>query len=218
MNDPEGRTRLNALGARSIPVLVRGDEFAFGQSIEVIAKFVGIEGYREVKLPPEVLVDKWQKVLSAAQRYIRQYPAAQLDERLIAARDQSIRHMGYHVFRIGHAFLQTAEHGLVEWVPASMAAPPESCRSGDDVAAYGESVKADLRDWWAAQKDKSCARIVKTYTGEMPLCDLLERQTWHSAQHTRQLAAVLERSGIAPDGPLTAQDLAGLPLPQGLWE
>jgi hypothetical protein len=30
--------------------------------------------------------------------------------------------------------------------------------------------------------------------------------------------AVLERMNIAPDRPLTAADLAGLPLPERLWE
>jgi hypothetical protein len=30
--------------------------------------------------------------------------------------------------------------------------------------------------------------------------------------------AVLERFGIEPQERLTAEDLAGLPLPQGLWE
>jgi hypothetical protein len=47
---------------------------------------------------------------------------------------------------------------------------------------------------------------------------LFERSTWHSAQHTRQLIAVLERFGIEPDFRLTSDDLAGLPLPEGLWE
>jgi len=47
---------------------------------------------------------------------------------------------------------------------------------------------------------------------------LFERSTWHSAQHTRQLIAVLERFGIESDGLLTSEDLAGLPLPEGLWE
>ncbi|HEX9673735.1 MAG TPA: hypothetical protein VGA12_09905 [Burkholderiales bacterium] len=45
-----------------------------------------------------------------------------------------------------------------------------------------------------------------------------ERSTWHSAQHARQLIHVLERFGIEPDGRLTAEDLAGLPLPERLFE
>jgi hypothetical protein len=47
---------------------------------------------------------------------------------------------------------------------------------------------------------------------------LFERTTWHSAQHARQLAAVLERFGIEPNVRLTPDDLAGLPLPERLWE
>ena len=47
---------------------------------------------------------------------------------------------------------------------------------------------------------------------------LLERSTWHSAQHARQLTAVLERYGIDPVRRLTPQELAGLPLPERLFE
>jgi hypothetical protein len=47
---------------------------------------------------------------------------------------------------------------------------------------------------------------------------LFERSTWLSAQHTRQLIAVLERFDIEPNRRLSAEDLAGLPLPEGLWE
>jgi hypothetical protein len=32
------------------------------------------------------------------------------------------------------------------------------------------------------------------------------------------MIAVLERFGIEPDGRLTAEDFAGLPLPEGIWE
>jgi len=50
------------------------------------------------------------------------------------------------------------------------------------------------------------------------LHELLERSTWHSAQHARQLMYILERYGISPNGPLVEKDLAGLPLPEGLFE
>ncbi len=59
---------------------------------------------------------------------------------------------------------------------------------------------------------------VQTFYGTPPMHQLFERSTWHSAQHTRQMIAVLERFGIEPDVRLTAEDLAGLPLPEGIWE
>ena len=218
VNHPGGRERLHSLGVRHIPVLARGSEYVMGQVIADVAKFVGIRNVSEVKLPADELMRKWLVVLFAGQRYIRQYPAEKLDERLIETRDQSTRHMGYHVFRIGHAFLETAVHGVEDWATISIDLPPAELRSGDDVAGYGETIKTRLREWWNAQTDKSCSVQVKTFTGAQPLRDFLERQTWHSAQHVRQLAAVLENMGIEPDGRLSTDDLAGLPLPKALWE
>ena len=59
---------------------------------------------------------------------------------------------------------------------------------------------------------------MQTFYGPQTVHELLERSTWHSAQHVRQLIYVLERYGINPDGPLVGDDLAGLPLPEGLFE
>jgi hypothetical protein len=218
MNDPGGRERMLALGTRSIPLLVRDSEFVVCQALGDVAKFIGMHDFSETKLAPDVLMKKWRTVLSAGQRYIRQFPSDRLDERLIDSRDQSIRHMGYHVFRIGHAFLETVLNDVEDWVPVSMAPPPAELRTGEDVADYGESVKQRLDEWWRAQTDKSCSVPVKTASGVLPVADLLQRQTWHSAQHVRQLAAVLERFGLEPDGRLESEVLAGLPLPAGLWE
>jgi hypothetical protein len=47
---------------------------------------------------------------------------------------------------------------------------------------------------------------------------LFERCTWHSAQHVRQLIHLLERFNVEPDRRLTPEDLAGLPLPERLFE
>jgi hypothetical protein len=55
-------------------------------------------------------------------------------------------------------------------------------------------------------------------TGDDVARRVFERCTWHSAQHCRQLVAVLERMDIKADRPLTPEDLAGLPLPERLWE
>jgi len=56
----------------------------------------------------------------------------------------------------------------------------------------------------------------------MLLCRAFARRsttsTWHSAQHARQMIAVLERLGLEPDVRLTSEDLAGLPLPERIWE
>ena len=47
---------------------------------------------------------------------------------------------------------------------------------------------------------------------------MMERTVWHSAQHVRQIASLLDRAGVAPDRPLTAGDIAGLPLTDTIWD
>jgi len=219
MNTPGGRARLLELGARSVPVLARGSDYVYAQRLEDVARFVGITDYQEVKLPPEALMTKWRAVFKAGQRHIQQYPPERLGGRLMESRDQSVLHMGYHVFRIGDAFLATVIDGVEDWGSLSMEAPPAEVADAKAVAHYGDEVLGRLERWWAtAPGEGGWQTSLKTYSGEVPLRDFLERQTWHSAQHVRQLAAVLEGMGVPPDGPLTKDDLAGLPMPQRLWE
>jgi hypothetical protein len=215
MNDAGGRERLRTLGARGLPVLARGEQFTFGQRLEDIARFIGID-YRAESLAPEVLVRRWVDILRAGQRILRQFPDACLNERVHEARDQSIRHMGYHALRLGDAFLATAVEGVEDWLAISMQ-QPEPKSSGADVAAYGDGVIERLQAWWQTQTDSSCAREVRTFSGAQSLREFLERQTWHSAQHIRQLTWRLERMGIAPDRPLGKAELAGLPIPEAIW-
>ena len=51
-----------------------------------------------------------------------------------------------------------------------------------------------------------------TYFGETSRHEMFERTVWHSTQHTRQIASLLEQAGIAPDRPLGPNDIRGLPL------
>ena len=204
---------------RNVPVVARGDQFVFGQNLEDVAEFVGLQGTGHTPLPPDQLFQKWITVLRAAQRLMRQMPDERIEELVIPNRPRSIRLMGHHVFRIGEAYLETAVDG-VEYATQLANVPPKdgTFTRGDEIARYGDEVIAGIEKWWNGLADKSCQQKVKTFFGAQPLHMLYERSTWHSAQHTRQLAAVLERYNIKPDQPLTADDLAGLPLPERLWE
>jgi hypothetical protein len=219
LNDAGGREQLLNIGAQSVPVLAKDGQFIFCQNMEDVAEFVGLQGSGHSPLPPEVLFDKWITVLRASQRYVRQIPNPRLAERAIENRDRSIRLLSHHIFRIGEAFLETALDG-VEYRTNNANVPPAdgSCLTGVEIAAYGDGIIERIENWWARLEDKSCRQQVRTFYGTPPMHQLFERSTWHSAQHTRQLIAVLERLRIEPENRLTAEDLAGLPLPEGIWE
>lgn len=208
-----------SLGAQSVPVLAKGGQFIFCQNMDDVAEFVGLQGSGQKPLPPEALFDKWITVLRASQRYVRQIPDQRLMERAIENRDRSIRLLSHHIFRIGEAFLETAMDD-VEYRTNNANVPPAdgSCVTGVEIAAYGDGIIERIESWWEGLEDKSCRQKVKTFYGTPPMHQLFERSTWHSAQHARQIIAVLERFVIEPNGRLTADDLAGLPLPERIWE
>jgi glutaredoxin/uncharacterized damage-inducible protein DinB len=214
---PEAMKDLLAFGVKTVPVVARGGEFVFAQALEDVSRFIGRK-FSSKRLPPEELVQKWLAVLRAAQRHVQQIPASRLAERAVHSRDRSIRDLAYHVYQVPDAFLQAVENGLEDLTTTYNAPPPASVVSTRDIQKYGEGVTARIERWWSQLPDKSCRQKVKTYYGERSLHELLERCTWHSAQHARQIASVLERLQVKPNGPLSAKDYAGLPMPQGLWE
>jgi glutaredoxin/uncharacterized damage-inducible protein DinB len=214
---PEAMEELRELGVRTVPVVRLGNQYVFAQELADVSRFIGRDvAFR--RLAPGVLVDKWLNVLEAAQRHALQLPREHLAERATPGRDRSIRDLAHHVYQVADAFLQAVENGVEDLTSVYNAPPPDHVRTQEDIRAYGAAVTARVRRWWNAVADQSCEGEVKTYYGLQPLHHLLERCTWHSAQHARQIIAVLERFGVAPNGPLTARDYAGLPMPAGLWE
>ncbi|HEY8252639.1 MAG TPA: DinB family protein, partial [Burkholderiales bacterium] len=169
-------------------------------------------------LPPEELMRKWLHVLRSAQRHALQIPAAKMHERATAGRDRSTLTLAYHVYQIPDAFLQAIQDGVPDMAKVYDTPLPAAVKTTADVIAYGSRMEKKLEAWWKALPDKSCQQKVKTYYGDRPMHELLERCTWHSAQHARQIIAVLERLGVEPQGRLGAADYAGLPMPKGLWE
>ena len=214
---PEAMQDLVSFGVKTVPVVTRGSEFVFAQSLEDVSRFVGRKFLAE-RLEPAELLRKWLHILGAAQRHARQIPEGKLHERAVHNRDRSVRDLAYHVYQIPDAFLQAVENGVQDLTSVYNAPPPATVKTAEQVAAYGQSVEGRIKAWWDRQRDKSCRKTVKTYYGERSLHELLERCTWHSAQHARQIIAVLERLGVEPHGRLTAADYAGLPMPKGLWE
>ena len=218
LNDAGGRELLfQKYGLRKVPVLAKGDQYAFGQMLDPFAKFAGLPMPGADRLSPAQLFEKQKTVFAAGQRYARQFPDERFRERVIPHREREIRTLCYHVFRIGEAFLETWD-GAEYSVKIADNEPPDSMRTGDDVARYGESIWKRYEEWWKSLDDRSLSRVLKTYYGDTVAHQVYERVTWHSAQHCRQLVAVLERMGIEPDRPLTSAELAGLPLPERLWE
>ncbi|MDP7549523.1 MAG: NrdH-redoxin, partial [Alphaproteobacteria bacterium] len=76
--DGDGLAQLQALGARSVPVVAKGDDFVIGQSLREVGAFLGLADEGASILQPAELVQRLDWVLAAAQRYLRQLPDSQM--------------------------------------------------------------------------------------------------------------------------------------------
>ena len=214
--DDGGMDSLLALGAKSVPVVSLGDNFVFAQNLSDLADFVGVARLGGA-LSPVDLVARIDRVLTVAQALVRQLPSDVLNAEL-PGRDRTYLDLGYHIFVIAEAFLVAANGGTLTF-DLFERRPPESISSGDGVASYGQTIRDAVQNWWLGTG--SGAQVpdpLDTYYGAQSVPDLLERTAWHTAQHTRQLAAVLQTLNIELSDELTDDDLKGLPLPNHVYD
>jgi hypothetical protein len=203
-------------GAKSVPVVSRGTAFTYAQVLSDVSDFLGIDPPEGGELSPAELVEKLDVILAAAQRLCRQMPTEKLAEN-VRNRKRTLGHLCNHIFRIPQCFLDAAEGGELTYELLAM--PPEPwMKTGADIARFGDPIRERAKTWWTNQVDVECLAPVRTYFGDRPMYEVLERTCWHSAQHVRQIALMLEDFGIVPDGALTPHDLKGLPMPEKAWD
>ena len=216
LEDPAGLDELRRLGARSVPVLSRGDDYVFAQNIGHVVKFLGLDEATGPVLSPDQLIQRLDLFLGAGIRMIPQMPDAKLATE-VPNRPRSYRVLGHHIFRIAETFLEVGNGATLAYERLT-SRPPDAMQTTADIVAYGTDVRQRLAAWWAAKPDKSGRDPVQTYYGPQILHEYLERSTWHVGQHVRQWVMLLGMAGIAPDRPPGDADFANLPMPSQVWD
>jgi hypothetical protein len=200
-----------------VPVVARDGRFVYAQVIAEVIAFLGLKESAGPVLAPAALAARADAVLATAARLVRQFPDAAL-ENVLPNRPRSWRVLAHHVFQIPVAFLEMEEKGTRLEYEVMVAPPPEDMRTGASIAAFGEAVRGRFAQWWARSAGADFSQRVDTYFGGTSRHEMLERTVWHSAQHVRQLAALIESIGIAPDRPLGAAEIRDLPLTDRIWD
>jgi hypothetical protein len=211
--EPERRRDLEPFGVPRVPATIVGDRAVHGWNPKALAELVGVAYTEHEALSPAELAGRLDLVLAATQRALRQIPSEHLGMKA-PGRNRTVRQLGFHVFRLSAAFVDTREQGhLPEQTFEEN--PPAAMADGAAVAGYGETVRRRLAEFWA--RPGWCDGHVSTYYGPQSAHDFMERTTWHAAQHLRQIYWFLERMGVSAESPLTDRDLAGLPMPRDVW-
>ena len=208
---------MQRLGARSLPVLSRGDEFVFAQNIASVVEFLRLDEKTGPVLSPGQLTERSLRFIDAALAIIPLMPDDRLDSE-VPNRPRRYRAVAHHMFRIQEAFVEVAGGTYFSAALPGEVKRPEEMASSAALAEYGRRVRQRVETWWEATPDKSCQEIVETYYGPQKLHEVQERATWHIAQHCRQWMMLLDMAGVAFERPLGEADFAGLPMPKQVWD
>lgn len=217
LKDPEAFAELARFGLRQVPIVVRGAQWANGQSLRDVAALCGIPWGEETRLPPAELRRRINGIIAGTIRFARQMPAEALQNQL-PNRPRSYADLIFHIFNVVDAFNEHNDGIRLEFAAFGRTPPPQM-QSVPALVAYGEDVGARFNAWYEAQAGKDpWQQPANVYYSGPTLHEFLERTAWHSGQHARQLMWILDVLGIAPDGPLGAETFAGLPMPEQVWE
>jgi glutaredoxin len=218
LDDNGGLAELEALGIRSVPIVRRGKDWANGQVLRDVARVAGIAWGGASMLPAPELAARLIAIQTMAQRLFAQIPEDALG-RMLPRRPRSYAQLGYHTFNIADAFLEHEVQGLPLKEGAYGRVPAPGNDSREKILAYGQDVLRRFQAWWDGPgQTTDFSRKANVYYGDVTLHDYLERTTWHSGQHVRQLAMVLGMLGIEPDRPPTSETFKGLPMPDKVWD
>ncbi|MGH7417219.1 MAG: hypothetical protein ACREKB_05520 [Candidatus Rokuibacteriota bacterium] len=140
-------------------------------------------------------------ILMTAESLLRSPPANGIAA-ASPARAQSLRELGFRIFRLGLAFIDAVDAGQLReaWLQERL---PADMRQSRTVANYGALVRGRLAGWFEGTDAATFTRTIDTQDGPRLAHELLEHMIEQAAQHLRDLRALAERDQGAggPAGP-----------------
>ena len=215
---PEAVEELAARGIRGAPVLSRGDRYAYCQSLAVVNEFLGITEELPTRLAPDIF-PKWLRLLNLAIGYIETCSQEELLADVIKERERPVGELSYHAFQIAESFLHCMKTGEREWfVRSSGPVKMDVALDKTRLLAFARQIAAELERYWNGGKTEFKDVVSEFEGGLKSTLEFLDRSSWHSAQHIRQVASVLERDGVKLTPAWSEDFVAGLGVPKSLWQ
>lgn len=199
-----------------VPIVRRSDdEWADGKDLPAVAELVGVEHDAEI-LPVEELDRRIGVLLEATLRFLDQMPEEELETN-IPSRPRSYADVIQHIFSLPDVFMMH-EAGV------PMTGVPRMHHSWDPhskvaLSTYGQYVSDRWADWFDGPAETTdWSETADVFWGQPSKHEFLERTTWHTGQHVRQIQWILaEKLDIEVDEPLGDEMWEGLPMPEKVW-
>jgi uncharacterized damage-inducible protein DinB len=166
------------------------------------------------------LAEKYETMLGAAVRAIRQLSNEQLQQRLPWRERWTLRDLMIHVLSFPELAWLSHQHGSMstEDMRASDIRLQE-VRTPEALAAYGEGVRQHITAFLQSNDTAAFDRVVPAhYGGEVTVLELLTIILSHSTHHLKQAYwFIAHELGIPLVNPATDEDLEGIATPAALF-
>lgn len=213
-SEPERAGRLRERGMR-IPALCVGDTCVNGVHLPTVAALLGVDYTPPVMLSPAELSGRYRVITDKLRVLVGQI-TPEAATFTLPGRERDLLQVACHAACVMRYFLGKYEDDAF---PGFFPDIEPRFKDTGELDTYIAETQRLFEQWW--QEDgihDPLDTVLPVYWGHRTLHEALEREVWHTAQHTRQVAYMLECAGIEPEGALSEEDLAGLPLPERVFD
>jgi uncharacterized damage-inducible protein DinB len=219
--DEAAREYLKSRGIASLPVTIIDDD-------QVIIGFYPKKLIPALKLDVQVdlsgktswLAEKYDTMLGAAVRAIRQLSNEQLQQRLPWRERWTLRDLLMHVLSFPELAWLSHQHGSMSTDDMRASdARVQNIQTSETIAAYGEGVRQHIIAFLQSNDTAAFDRVVPAhYGGEVTVLELLTIILSHSTHHLKQAYWFIDHElGISLVNPATDEDLEGIATPAALF-
>jgi uncharacterized damage-inducible protein DinB len=166
------------------------------------------------------LAEKYDMMLGAAIRAIRQLSNEQLQQRLPWRERWMLRDLMMHVLSFPELAWLSHQHGSMSTDDMRASNTRlQDVRTSGALAAYGEGVRQHIIAFLQSHDTAAFDRVVPAhYGGEVTVLELLTIILSHSTHHLKQAYWFIEHElGVPLVNPATEEDLAGIATPAALF-
>ncbi len=200
--NPSAREELEALGIRSMPVTVIGDQIIRGFKPKLLSEALKL-GLKVTAKDPTETLPLLERALGSVERTIRQMPDDKLDWTL-PERDRPMSEFTYHIFKEAEDRSLALERG--DHVSSGHEAG-RAYKSFQDIADFAAGVVERYKTWASRQDAAALRRLPSGGNDHITPVERLDILTGHTIQHMRQLYWVLENFGITPEHRIPDEEL-----------
>jgi uncharacterized damage-inducible protein DinB len=200
--------------------IIDDDQVIIGYYPKKLIPALHLEVQVELSGKTHWLAEKYETMLGAAVRAIRQLSNEQLQQRLPWRERWTLRDLMIHVLSFPELAWLSHQHGSMstEDMRASHARL-QDVRTPEALAAYGESVRQHITTFLQSNDTAAFDRVVPAhYGGEVTVLELLTIILSHSTHHLKQAYwFIAHEIGIPLVNPATDEDLEGIATPAALF-